>query len=144
MSLNVIPNDISTLTPGESKIYRKIVSLYSQINRDCYLYVQPRLRNLAPDFILIDLYKGVCIIEIKDWSKNYINSMNKCNITAIDYMTLPNPVFRTNQYFNLSLIIPNNTLTRLWDKIPPFFPLKNENTQTLFRATFHISTYPLE
>src|SRR3972149_7435841 len=102
MSLSIIPSDLSTLTKGESKIANKIVSLYSQINRDCYLYVKPRLRNLEPDFILIDVYKGACILEIKDWSKDYIKSIDRCNITANDCKILSNPVFKTNQYFNLA------------------------------------------
>jgi len=100
MSLNIVPSDLSTLTKGESKIANKIISLYSQINRDCYLYVKPRLGNLEPDFILIDIYKGACIIEVKDWSKDYIKSIDKCNITATDCKNLSNPVFKTNQYFN--------------------------------------------
>ena len=102
MSLSIIPSDLSTLTKGESKIANKIVSLYSQINRDCYLYVKPRLRNLEPDFILIDVYKGACILEVKDWSKDYIKSIDRCNITANDCKILSNPVFKTNQYFNLA------------------------------------------
>lgn len=102
MGLNIIPSDLSTLTKGESKIANKIVSLYSQIDRDCYLYIKPRLRNLEPDFVLIDIYKGACIIEVKDWSKNYIKSMDRCNITANDCKILNNPVFKTNLYFNIA------------------------------------------
>jgi hypothetical protein len=107
MSLNIIPSDLSNLTKGESKVANKITSLYSQIDRDCYLYIKhlyikPRLRNLEPDFILIDIYKGACIIEVKDWSKNYIKSINRVKITANDSKILENPVFKTNQYFNLA------------------------------------------
>ncbi len=102
MSLNIIPSDLSNLTKGESKVANKIVSLYSQVDRDCYLYIKPRLRNLEPDFILIDIYKGACIIEVKDWSKNYIKSINRVNISATDNKILENPVFKTNKYFNLA------------------------------------------
>ncbi len=102
MSLNIIPSDLSNLTKGESKVANKITSLYSQIDRDCYLYIKPRLRNLEPDFILIDIYKGACIIEVKDWSKNYIKSINRVKITANDSKILENPIFKTNRYFNLA------------------------------------------
>jgi hypothetical protein len=102
MSLNIIPSDLSNLTKGESKVANKIISLYSQVDRDCYLYIKPRLRNLEPDFILIDIYKGTCIIEVKDWSKNYIKSINRVNISTTDNKSLENPVFKTNKYFNLA------------------------------------------
>lgn len=102
MSIKTIPSDYSSLTLGEEQIANKIKHLYNTIDRDCYLYVQPRLRNLEPDFILIDPLKGACIIEVKDWSRDYINSINRRNASTNDGKTLYNPVFRANQYFNLS------------------------------------------
>lgn len=102
MSIETIPSDPSSLTLGEEQIANKIKHLYNTIDRDCYLYVQPRLRNLEPDFILIDPLKGACIIEVKDWSRDYINSINRIKVSTNDGKTLYNPVFRANQYFNLA------------------------------------------
>lgn len=102
MSIETIPSDHSSLTLGEEQIANKIKHLYNTIDRDCYLYVQPRLRNLEPDFILIDPLKGACIIEVKDWSREYINIINRINVFTNNGKKLYNPVFRANQYFKLS------------------------------------------
>ena len=102
MTLIIIPNDLSNLTTGENKVLSKIKSLYSQIDRPSYLYVKPRLRNLEPDFILIDIQKGACIIEVKDWGKDYIKSINRVKVQTKDNKNLNNPIFRTNQYFNFA------------------------------------------
>ena len=67
MGLKIIPNDFSNFEPGEKRVANKLNSLYSNVDYDCYLYVQPRLKKLNPDFLLIDAYKGICIIEVKDW-----------------------------------------------------------------------------
>lgn len=71
MGLKIIPNDISNLEPGEKRVANKLNSLYLNVDYDCYLYVQPRLKKLNPDFLLIDAYKGICVIEVKDWSIGY-------------------------------------------------------------------------
>lgn len=102
MALNIIPSNLSGLTTGEMQIANKIKSLYENSSKDCYLYVKPRLRNLEPDFILIDPTKGVCIIEVKDWTLNYIKEINRAKVTTKSGKTLHNPVFRANQYFNLA------------------------------------------
>lgn len=100
MGLDVIPNDIPNLTTGEKRVANKLKSLYSKVDRDCCLYVQPRLGNLNPDFILIDAFKGVCVIEVKDWSTEYIASIDGRHVTDIYGKQLNNPIFWTNQYFN--------------------------------------------
>ncbi|MCQ1534867.1 AAA family ATPase [Methanosarcina sp. KYL-1] len=100
MSLNVIPSNYFELTRGEERVANKIRSLYHKIDRECYLYVQPRLRELNPDFILIDSYKGVCIIEVKDWILNRMEKMNRVEVTFKSGKCGENPVAKTNEYFN--------------------------------------------
>lgn len=102
MSLEIIPNDLSDLTSGENKIAKKISSLYSTIERNSFLYIKPRLKNLEPDFILIDTHKGVCIIEVKDWDIDYIQSINRIEIITTNGKKHPNPIFKTNKYYNFA------------------------------------------
>ena len=102
MSLEIIPNDLSDLTRGEYKIAKKISSLYSTIERNCFLYIKPRLKNLEPDFILIDTHKGVCIIEVKDWDIDYIQSINRIEVRTTNGKKYPNPIFKTNKYYNFA------------------------------------------
>jgi hypothetical protein len=102
MGLQIIPNDFSNFEPGEKRIANKLNSLYLNADYDCYLYVQPRLKKLNPDFLLIDAYKGICIVEVKDWSIGYIKEIHNSYVIDIKDRRVNNPVFRTNQYFNFA------------------------------------------
>jgi len=61
VQIAVIPRETLFLTPGEKRVMRKIKRMYESIpensERECFLYVQPRLKNLNPDFILVDSFK---------------------------------------------------------------------------------------
>ncbi len=102
MSLKIIPGDISNLEPGEKKVLNILSSIYSSVDYTNYLYIQPRLKKLNPDFLLIDAYKGVCIIEVKDWSIGYIKAIHNSYVIDIKDRRINNPAFRTNQYFNFA------------------------------------------
>ncbi len=102
MGLKTIPNDISNLEPGEKRVANRLNSLYSNVDYDCFLYVQPRLKSLNPDFLLIDAYKGICIIEVKDWSIGYIREIHNSHVTDVKGRRVHNPAFRANQYFNFA------------------------------------------
>ena len=102
MGLKIIPNDFSNFEPGEKRVANKLNSLYLNVDYDCYLYVQPRLKKLNPDFLLIDAYKGICIIEVKDWDIGYIKKIHNIYVIDVKGRRHHNPVFRTNQYFNFA------------------------------------------
>ena len=100
MSLYIIKNDSKNLTLGENKLLNKIKKLYENYENEAYLYVQPTISNLIPDFILIDEKKGISILEVKDWSLSYIKDVNKRRVILIDRED-DNPVNKTKQYFNI-------------------------------------------
>ena len=100
MGLNVIPNDLSILRPWEKRVASKIKSIYSNFDHECYLYVQPRIKHLNPDFILVDAYKGITIIEVKDWSRDYLAKVHNTHIIDVAGKRHDNPLVQTNQYFN--------------------------------------------
>jgi len=60
--INVIPSNLEGLTKGEQQIVEKIKKLYTSRDGNNFLYIQPRLRNLEPDFMLIDSEKGAAIL----------------------------------------------------------------------------------
>ncbi len=101
MPLISLPNDLTYLTPGEKRIFNKISQIYKDSDETCHLYINPRIRDLEPDFVILDPQKGVCIIEVKDWSRDYIETINRRYVFTKDKRKLYNPSFRTNQYFNL-------------------------------------------
>jgi len=100
MPLKLMPPDVPELTAGESKVLARLKRIYGSRDYDTYLYVQPLVMSYNPDFILIDPYKGVCIIEVKDWSLSYIRSIDPATVIDISGRELHNPVHRARQYFN--------------------------------------------
>ncbi|MGM9988416.1 MAG: UvrD-helicase domain-containing protein [Bacillaceae bacterium] len=100
MVLSIIPNDLSSLTPGERRVLEKLKMMYKEVDRHVYVYIQPRLRYLEPDFILIDNQKGVCIIEVKDWEIDYIDKIDRRNVLLKNNRTVENPLFKANMYYN--------------------------------------------
>ncbi|ADI73277.1 conserved hypothetical protein [Methanohalobium evestigatum Z-7303] len=99
--LTVIPSDLSSLRYGERKVANKIKQIYSDVDWKAYLYVQPSISNLEPDFILIDEYKGISIIEVKDWSldKIDISKLNPAEVFVSGHRR-ENPFSKANTYFN--------------------------------------------
>jgi hypothetical protein len=66
-----------------------------------FIYVQPRIRTLEPDFIVIDPSRGIAIIEVKDWKLESIDFINKREVRFSNGSQGKNPAFKTNLYFNL-------------------------------------------
>ena len=116
VSLYIIKNDSKDLTPGENKLLSKIKKLYESYESEAYLYVQPTISSLIPDFILIDKKKGISILEVKDWSLSYIKDVNKRRAILSDRED-DNPVNKTKQYFNIcnGIISDNNKIYDLND-----------------------------
>jgi len=100
MPLKVMQSDISGLTHGENRVLNKLKAIYGAKEYDAFLYPQPLIMSYNPDFLLIDPFKGVCIIEVKDWSRSYIKYMNRTSVTDVNGKELHNPAYRARQYFN--------------------------------------------
>jgi superfamily I DNA and RNA helicase len=100
MSAILIPSVPSKLTSGETRILKSLASCYEH-GEGVFIYIQPRIRNLEPDFIVIDPSRGIAILEVKDWGLDSIKSLNKLNVTFVDGKQDKNPAFKTNRYFNL-------------------------------------------
>ena len=75
MPLNIIKNESKKLTKGEKELLNKIKLLYKNYQDEAYLYVQPTISKLVPDFILIGENRGISILEVKDWSLSYIKDI---------------------------------------------------------------------
>jgi superfamily I DNA/RNA helicase len=101
MRLHIISGDVSNLSAGEKRVLNKIKKLYEGIDRNCFLYIQPKIRNLEPDFILIDPFNGVSIIDVVDWPMSYIEGADRRNIKTRDGKSYVNPISRANQSHNL-------------------------------------------
>jgi hypothetical protein len=99
MNLSVIPHQID-LNNSEQYILDKIKRLYSETDREVTLYLEPKIRNLNPDFILIDPNFGIAIIEVKAWSDNYVVEMNNREVSTSDGRKYENPSLKGRRYFN--------------------------------------------
>lgn len=101
MPLNIIKNDAQELTSGENKLLNKIKNIYKDYDKEAYLYVQPKISSLIPDFILIDSQRGISILEVKDWSIKYIRDINKKRVELQDRSD-DNPVYKTGKYLSIA------------------------------------------
>lgn len=100
MSATLIPSVTSGLTGGETRILERLASCYEHAD-GVFIYIQPRIRNLEPDFIVIDPSRGIAILEVKDWRLERIGSLNRMKVTFSDGKEDKNPAFKTNRYFDL-------------------------------------------
>ena len=90
------PVTTETLTAGEKyTLDQKLKKLL--VEDECFIYVQPLMNGLKPDFVLIGKDFGIIIIEVKDWSDNYIKNANKKIITCYD-KTYKNPNIQVKLY----------------------------------------------
>ena len=98
--MNVInPTEVGLLTKGERyTLEQKLKKIFA--DEDCYIYVQPIINNLKPDFIVIGKNIGVLIVEVKDWDDAFIVSVNKSVVTCRTNK-FRNPVSQIDTYSNI-------------------------------------------
>jgi len=100
MPLVTIPKKLEGMNKSERYILNKLKQLYMVEPHISYLYLEPKIKNFTPDFILIDPIRGVAIIEVKAWSIEYIDTINAKEVTSIKGDRLENPAYKTRRYFN--------------------------------------------
>ncbi|RUM75881.1 MAG: hypothetical protein DSZ11_01375, partial [Sulfurovum sp.] len=100
MPLISIPKKIEGMNKSERFIFNQLKRLYMEESSISYLYLEPKITNLTPDFILIDPMRGVLIIEVKAWGLDYIDTINEKEVKTIDGNTLENPAYKARRYFN--------------------------------------------
>lgn len=100
MPLVSIPKKIEGMNTSEKYIFNKLKQLYLSESYIAYLYLEPKIKNLTPDFILIDPVRGVVIIEVKAWSIDFIDTLNQKELISIKGDVLENPLYKARRYFN--------------------------------------------
>ena len=91
MTLNIIKNESKKLTKGEMELLNKIRKLYKEYQSEAYLYVQPTISNLIPDFILIDEKRGILReITLTSVDKAHLLNGTSENVNIVESGT---PVF---------------------------------------------------
>jgi len=100
MPLVSIPQKIEGMNKSEKYIFNKLKQLYMAEPQISYLYLEPKIKNLTPDFILIDPVRGVVIIEVKAWSIDFIDTVNQKKLISTKGDVLENPLYKARRYFN--------------------------------------------
>ena len=100
MALKTIPTMLDNMNRSEKYVLNKLTELYKNEEQTAILYLEPKIKNITPDFILIDPKYGVTIIEVKAWSIDYIDIINNKEVTLSDGRVDKNPSFKTRNYFN--------------------------------------------
>ncbi|WP_232582027.1 nuclease-related domain-containing DEAD/DEAH box helicase [Photobacterium phosphoreum] len=128
------PTNIDLLTSGERyTLDQKLKKLLS--NEDCFIYVQPNINSLRPDFVVIGKAFGVLIIEVKDWSEDFILSSNS-KIVNCENGRFKNPIDQVETYETIVL----SKLNGVFDFIDDSGDLK-VNVRTLVFYTNLSSDY---
>ncbi|MGL5353611.1 MAG: UvrD-helicase domain-containing protein, partial [Clostridium sp.] len=84
MSLFISRNKNVELTKGEEKVLEVLKKAYSETESNIVIYVQGTLSTKRADFIVIDSKLGISILEVKDWSEEYIKDVNKRKVILQD------------------------------------------------------------
>lgn len=100
MPLIPIPKNLEGMNKSEKYIFNKLKRLYMEESNISYLYLEPKIKNLTPDFIIIDPMRGVLIIEVKAWGLDYIDKINEKEVITVKGGTLENPAYKARRYFN--------------------------------------------
>jgi len=100
MPVVTMPKTLMGMNKSEKSILNKLKQLYLAEPCIAYLYLEPKIQYLQPDFILIDPLRGVIIIEVKAWSIDYIDTINDKEIISVKGNTLENPLAKARRYYN--------------------------------------------
>lgn len=100
MGISISVNKSKKLTKGEQKVLDALKNAYAKEKHKIFLYVQPTLSKKRPDFIIIDAKRGILILEVKDWSENYIKEVDKRRVTLLDD-ECDNPIMQVKGYKNI-------------------------------------------
>lgn len=100
MGLFISNNKNVELTNGEEKFLDALKKMYLGTASDVIIYVQSVISKKRPDFIIIDSKNGISILEVKDWSEEYIKEVNKRKVTLLDG-ECDNPNMQVNGYKNI-------------------------------------------
>ena len=101
MPIYRVPRSNASLNSSEKKVLRTITAFYGDPNRDIFIYLQPRIRDKEPDFIIVDEDYGVIIVEVKAWAVETITKINPRNVTLGQGGSDVNPALKTNEYHRL-------------------------------------------
>jgi len=70
----MVPDSVpSKASIGEKRLYK---ILQYELPDDCYVWYEPRVKGLYPDFIILGPTLGLLILEVKGWSAHQIVSAN--------------------------------------------------------------------
>ncbi len=97
--LVTIPKSLDGLNHSEKYILNKLKALYILEPNLTFLYLEPKIDNLNPDFILLDPKRGVVILEVKAWSIDFIYSVSDKTIKT-KTQEFENPLSKARRYFN--------------------------------------------
>lgn len=74
MALMVPDSMPSKASAGEKRLYKV---LRDELPDDCYVWYEPQVKGLYPDFIILGATLGLLILEVKGWSVHQIASANQ-------------------------------------------------------------------
>jgi len=95
---NFLSKPPSTATDGERMFYNRIANFFDQQNH-VIVYFEPYIGDLHPDFVILSPQHGILIVEVKDYSENYLKSTPKTG--KWERLKYETPVFLDNPFDQL-------------------------------------------
>lgn len=111
MGVYISVNKSCELTKGEKDVLDKLKTVYKESDDDVYIYSQYVLATKRADFIIIDSQRGISILEVKDWSEQYIKYSDRRKVVLNDY-ECDNPNIQVQKYKS---ILSSGIATRDFD-----------------------------
>ncbi|MBD3214590.1 MAG: AAA family ATPase [Candidatus Lokiarchaeota archaeon] len=100
--LKVLSKPNSNSTSGERSFFYRIENYFAE-KSGVYLYFEPDINTLRPDFLLLSPNFGVIIIEVKDYSQKNLKTISKSGSWEIfkekSTILVSNPFDQTYQYW---------------------------------------------
>lgn len=101
MSLNIIPSNIQSLSGEKKQIIQMLKDLYDKQKETSFLYVNPKIKNLRPDFLMVIPHHGVALLNVSGIREHQISEINRKQIKTMDGTIYDNPAFRSTQNHQL-------------------------------------------
>ena len=102
MPIHRIPQSQEGLNHSEKRVLEAITQFFGNPARDVFIYLQPRIQNKEPDFIIVDENCGVIIVEVKAWKLSTIQQINDDKVVLAGGDQTDNPAYKTQQYHKLT------------------------------------------
>ncbi len=95
----------STATSGEKVVFNRLKDVFSE-NSNAFIYFEPELGGLRPDFLVLSPEVGILIVEVKDYDSIFLSTITQSGfwtqVKENQTIQLSNPFDQLYQYWRVA------------------------------------------